>query len=129
MSFHESCFNIRIEVRDDHTVLLASAGIGDDAYEPAELDLDEGICNSDGKIFNDTSRITNTNPTLLYISGYFDRDGDNFTETAENIDLSFRDDGVWLEADLPKVDGEERERQGIILSEHIENQNGELVFI
>lgn len=129
MSFHKSCLDIRIEVRDDHTFLLAGAGIGDDEYESAELNLDEGIGNSDGKIFNDTSRITNTNPTLLYISGYFDRDEDNFTETAGNIDLSFRDDGVYLVADLLKVDGGKRERQDINLSEHVENQNGELVFI
>ena len=49
MSFHESCLDIRIEVRDDYTVLLAGAGVGDDAYEPAELNLDEHIGNSDGK--------------------------------------------------------------------------------
>lgn len=49
MSFHESCMDIRIEVREDHTVLLAGAGTGDDGYEPAELVLDEHIGNSDGK--------------------------------------------------------------------------------
>ncbi|PLB35061.1 CVNH domain-containing protein [Aspergillus candidus] len=110
MSFHESCVDIRIEVRGDHTVLLAGAGIGDDAYEPAELNLDEFIGNSDG---------------------YFARDGDSnsFTESAENIDLSFRDDGVWLEADLLNAEGGERERQGINLSEWIENQDGQLVAI
>lgn len=58
MSFHESCVDIRIEVRDGYTALLAGAGIGDDAYEPAELNLDEGICNSDGKIFNNPIPIT-----------------------------------------------------------------------
>ncbi|PIG89105.1 hypothetical protein AARAC_008762 [Aspergillus arachidicola] len=103
MSFHESCVDIRIEVRGDHTVLLAGAGVGDNAYQPAELVLDKHIGNPDGKF-------------------------QSFTETAENIELSFREDGVWLEADLPEIDGESG-RQGINLSERIENQNGRLVFI
>lgn len=128
MSFQDSCIDIRIEVRDGYTVLLAGAGIGDGAYEPAELNLDEGICNSDGKIFNNTLRITILIQSF-YVSGYFSRDGANFTDSAENIDLSFRDDGVWLEADLPEVDEGDRGRQGINLSEHVENQNGQLVFI
>ena len=68
MSFQDSCVDIRVEVRDGYTVLLAGAGIGDEAYEPAELNLDEGICNSNGKIFNNTLRITtSTNPELLCI--------------------------------------------------------------
>ncbi|EYE95479.1 CVNH domain-containing protein [Aspergillus ruber CBS 135680] len=108
MSFEQSCLDIRIEVRGDHTVLLAGAGLGDDEYEPAELILDEHIGNSDG---------------------FFTWEGDSFTESAENIDLSFREDGVWLEGDLPEVGDGERGRQGINLSEHIENQNGQLVFV
>ncbi|KAB8222306.1 Cyanovirin-N [Aspergillus novoparasiticus] len=108
MSFEQSCVDIRIEVRDDHTALLAGAGVGDNAYVPAELILDEHIGNSDG---------------------YFTWDGRSFTQSAENIELSFRDDGVWLEADLPEVDGGERGRQGIKLSDRIENQNGRLVVL
>ncbi|KAE8151630.1 Cyanovirin-N [Aspergillus avenaceus] len=108
MSFQKSCEDIRIEVRDDHTVLLAGAEIGDDEYVPAELILDEAIGND---------------------NGFLSRDTTNFTETAENIELEFRDDGVWLTADLQQVDGEDRERQGINLSDHIENQGGSLVFI
>lgn len=61
--------------------------------------------------------------------GFFTWEGNSFTQSAENIDLSFREDGVWLEGDLPEVDGGERGRQGINLSEHIENQNGQLVFV
>ena len=34
------------------------------------------------------------------------------------------DDGVWLEADLG-----EQGRQGINLSDHVENQHGQLVFV
>ncbi|CAI7615462.1 unnamed protein product [Penicillium bialowiezense] len=108
MSFHESCDLIRVEVRGDGTWLLAAAGNGDDENVPAELRLDDHIGNADG---------------------YFTWEGERFTESAENIDLSFRDDGVWLEADLPECDGGERGRQGINLSEHIENQGGNLVFV
>ncbi|KAJ6136940.1 hypothetical protein N7497_012192 [Penicillium chrysogenum] len=108
MSFHESCQDIRIEVRGDYTVLLAGAGVGDDEYVPAEINLDQAIGNTDG---------------------YFSREAANFTETAENIELEFRDDGPWLTADLQKGDGEDRELQGINLAEHIENQGGQLVFI
>ena len=67
MSFHESCLDIRIEIRDGYTALLAGAGTGNDEYVHAELNLDEGICNSGGKIFNNTLRITRTNPELSCI--------------------------------------------------------------
>ncbi|KAL4916335.1 Cyanovirin-N [Aspergillus aurantiobrunneus] len=108
MSFHLSCQDIRIEVRDGYTVLLAGAGIGDDEYVPAEIDLDEQIGNDDG---------------------FFTRDGANFTDTAEDIQLEFRDDGPWLTAYLLKANGEDREHQGINLAEHIGNEDGELVFV
>ena len=49
MSFQESCLDIRIEVREGYTVLLAGAGVGDEEYEPSELNLDEHIGNLDGK--------------------------------------------------------------------------------
>lgn len=52
MSFHESCDLIRIEVRGDHTVLLAAAKTGnEDETEPAEIVLDEQIGNGDGKYY------------------------------------------------------------------------------
>ncbi|KAE8165103.1 Cyanovirin-N [Aspergillus tamarii] len=108
MSFHESCDLIRIEVRGDHTVLLAAAKTGnEDETEPAEIVLDEQIGNGDG---------------------WFVRGGSNFTETAQEIELDFRDDGPWLTAYLTEVDGEERERQGINLAEHIGNDGGRLVW-
>lgn len=59
MSFHDSCLDIRIEVRGDHTVLLAGAGVGDDEYVPAELRLDEKIGNSDGKFSRSYLNIAN----------------------------------------------------------------------
>lgn len=63
MSFHESCEDIRIEVRDGYTVLLAGAGVGDDEYVPAELNLDEGIGNADGKY--SISRVSNSTDHFL----------------------------------------------------------------
>ncbi|KAI9035004.1 CVNH domain-containing protein [Aspergillus affinis] len=104
---HENCDLIRIEVRDDHTVLLASANNGEESV-PVELVLDEEIGNGDG---------------------WFVRGDSNFTETAEDIELDIRDDGPWLTARLSAADGEERETQGINLALHIENQNGELVWV
>ncbi|UDD59426.1 hypothetical protein AFCA_006847 [Aspergillus flavus] len=108
MSFHQSCDLIRIEVRGDHTVLLAAAKNGDgDETVPAEIVLDEQIGNGDG---------------------WFVRGGENFTETAHEIELEFREDGPWLTAFLTEVDGEDRERQGINLADHIGNDCGRLVW-
>ncbi|KAE8318162.1 CVNH domain-containing protein [Aspergillus transmontanensis] len=108
MSFHESCDLIRIEVRGDRTVLLAAAKNGDgDETVPAEIVLDEQIGNGDG---------------------WFVRGGENFTETAHEIELEFREDGPWLTAFLTEVDGEDRERQGINLADHIGNDGGRLVW-
>ncbi|KAE8150582.1 Cyanovirin-N [Aspergillus avenaceus] len=109
MSFHQSCDLIRIEVRGDYTALLAAAYDGNGGETvPAELNLDEQIGNGDG---------------------WFVRGGSNFTQTAQDIELEFREDGPWLTAVLREVDGEDRVRQGINLAEHIENQNGNLVWI
>ncbi|CAI7637599.1 unnamed protein product [Penicillium bialowiezense] len=107
MSFHKSCDLIRIEVRGDGTWLLAAAGNGRGDNVPAQLRLDDHIGNSDG---------------------YFTWQGKRFTETAKNIALSFRNDGVWLEGDITEFNGQERGRQGINLSDHISNNGGNLVF-
>ncbi|KAE8323837.1 Cyanovirin-N [Aspergillus sergii] len=108
MSFHESCDLIRIEVRGDHTVLLAAAKTGnEDETIPAEIVLDEQIGNGDG---------------------WFVRGGERFTETAHEIELQFREDGPWLTAFLAEVEGEDRERQGINLADHIGNDGGRLVW-
>ncbi|KAJ5348223.1 Cyanovirin-N [Penicillium brevicompactum] len=108
MSFHKSCDLVRIEVRGDGTWLLAAAGNGHGENIPSQLRLDDHIGNSDG---------------------YFSWQGHRFTQTAKNIQLSFRNDGVWLEADISEVNGGERGRQGINLSDHIENRGGKLVFV
>ena len=49
MSFHESSDNIRIEVRDDRTILFANANNYDGEACEAILNLDDVIGNSDGK--------------------------------------------------------------------------------
>ena len=64
----------------------------------------------------------------LYL-GWFVRGDGNFTETADEIELDLRDDGPWLTAKLKNAEGEEGEPQGINLSDHIENQGGELVWV
>ncbi|KAE8378079.1 CVNH domain-containing protein [Aspergillus bertholletiae] len=108
MSFHESCQNIRIEVHGDRTVLHAIAlDAGGDEHE-SEIILDDEIGNSDG---------------------WFSREDQGFTESAQNIELNFRDDEPWLTADLPAGDGDYRERQGINLAEHIGNNDGQLVWV
>ncbi|KAE8312437.1 Cyanovirin-N [Aspergillus transmontanensis] len=109
MSFEKSCLDIRLEPRYDCTVLLARARVDEgDEYVDAELFLDGGITNDNGR---------------------FSRDSSSFTESAENIHLEFRDDGVWLIADLWGGFWQHiNERQAINLSEHIENQDGSLEF-
>ncbi|KAK1142928.1 hypothetical protein N8T08_007169 [Aspergillus melleus] len=107
MSLQEISHLLQIEVRDDHTVLLAASD--DDSGETAaEIILDEQIGNTDG---------------------YFVRGDGNFTQTAEDIELDSRDDGPWLTATLNKADGEPGDPQGINLALHIENQDGELVWV
>ncbi|KAB8221006.1 Cyanovirin-N [Aspergillus novoparasiticus] len=108
MSFEKSCLDIRLEPRYDCTVLLARARVDEgDEYVDAELFLDGGITNDNGS---------------------FSRESSSFTESAENIHLEFRDDGVWLVADLWNDTWRHTERQAINLSEHIANQDGDLDF-
>ena len=47
---HENCDLLRIEVRGDHTVLLAAAEDGSGESVSAEIVLDEEIGNGDGKL-------------------------------------------------------------------------------
>ncbi|KAH8429201.1 CVNH domain-containing protein [Aspergillus melleus] len=107
MSLQEISHLLRIEVRDDHTVLVAEAddGSGETA---SEIILDEEIGNTDG---------------------YFVRGDGNFTQSAGDIELDSRDDGPWLTATLNNVDGEPGEPQGINLAHHIESQDGQLVWV
>ena len=51
--------------------------------------------------------------------------GVNFADSANQIRL---ERGTYLTADLPKLDGGYRERQGIDLNARITNNNGHLEF-
>lgn len=59
------------------------------------------------------------------LSGWFLWDAQNFSHSAEAIDLR---DGHHLEALLLKKDGGYRERQGINLNDRISNVNGRLTY-
>jgi hypothetical protein len=48
-----------------------------------------------------------------------------YLRKARNIEL----EGTYLKAELPKANGEYRDRQGIDLNDRIGNDNGELVFV
>lgn len=70
---------------------------------------------------------------MLSFSGELNWGGKDFTESAENIELNFREDGLWLEADLVVGEGEgedeekQKERRGINLSERLMIKDGDLV--
>lgn len=66
-------------------------------------------------------------PRLTNI-GWFLWGGVNFTQSAENIALENTDRGPKLTAELHKRDGGYRERQGLFLSDKIENRDGHLHF-
>ncbi|KAE8374222.1 CVNH domain-containing protein [Aspergillus bertholletiae] len=103
MGFSTSSTNIRLE----GSTLVCNAKDTAGRDQETRLDLNRHIGNSDG---------------------WFTWEGQNFANSARNINLNPKGDGFWLEADLPKRDGGYRERQGIRLDERIENQNGSLVF-
>ncbi|KAJ5892349.1 hypothetical protein N7504_009040 [Penicillium tannophilum] len=104
MSFSQSSQNIHTETKDGSLFLFCQAQneVGD--WQAAEINLDEFIGNSDG---------------------WFEWDGVDFSQSAQNIHL----EGTYLTADLPMRDGGYRERQGIDLNDRIGNENGKLVFL
>ncbi|KAG5987734.1 hypothetical protein E4U54_004890 [Claviceps lovelessii] len=57
-------------------------------------------------------------------NGYFRWGGENFSETASDVELS----GSLLIATMLTEQGKPGERQNINLNEHIANDNGRLVF-
>ncbi|KAE8359185.1 Cyanovirin-N [Aspergillus caelatus] len=102
MEFSTSSNSIRLEAST--LVCNTKNTAGDD--QEARLDLDRHIGNS---------------------NGWFTWKGVNFANSARNIALVRRDEGYWLEGDLPKRDAGYRERQGIYLDERIQNVNSQLV--
>ncbi|KAF8432854.1 Cyanovirin-N [Terfezia claveryi] len=103
MAFHASSQGI--ELHDNH-ILVAQVRSEHGTWHHRTIDLDNYIGNSDG---------------------WFTWDGQNFSHSAEEISLSHRSDGVWLEANLRCKNGGCRGRQGINLSEKFTNRNGHLV--
>ncbi|KAI9927209.1 hypothetical protein ASPWEDRAFT_143976 [Aspergillus wentii DTO 134E9] len=108
MGFAETSRNIRIEQQNGSTWLYAESETRSGEWVDSSINLDEVIGNDDG---------------------WFSRDTNNFTASAQDIHLEERDDGPWLVAELPTRDQGSRGSQGINLNLHIDNINGELEWI
>ncbi|CAL3970195.1 unnamed protein product [Diplocarpon coronariae] len=105
MSFHASAQDIRVE---ENHILKATLFNADGESVEAELDLNSFIGNNNGT---------------------FEWEGQAFTDSGENFSFSLEGDGVpILRGFLSNMDGE-AVAADINLSERIENQNGQLVFI
>ncbi|KAF9997700.1 hypothetical protein BGZ80_006942, partial [Entomortierella chlamydospora] len=89
MSFSATSMNVYLH--HDH-VLRATCQDEDGNWVESELDLDDFIGNDDG---------------------WFSWDSGNFSESAQDVRL----EGYLLTAELPKRDGDYRERQGIDLND------------
>ncbi|KAB8071670.1 Cyanovirin-N [Aspergillus leporis] len=108
MSFHQSCRNIHIKEKDGYTMLSAEVRDTQGKYHDRRIRLDDHIGNTDG---------------------WFIWGGSNFTHSARNIVLEQTPWGPKLCADLPMKDGGSRGRQGMMLSDKIENVDGKLKFL
>ncbi|KAK6812580.1 hypothetical protein RU639_011754 [Aspergillus parasiticus] len=108
MSFHQSSRNIHIKPGHGHTMLLAEVRDIRGRYIPRKIRLDDHIGNTDG---------------------WFIWGGSNFTHSARNITLEETPWGPKLCADLPMINGGSRGRQGIMLSDKIQNNDGRLKFL
>ncbi|PLB45250.1 Cyanovirin-N [Aspergillus steynii IBT 23096] len=105
MSFHHSAEDIQIE---DNHILVAKLANEDGEMQDASIDLDEFIGNNDGS---------------------FEWDGQNFSETAEDVEFSIEGDGEVpvLRAKLNNAEGEQVEAD-INLGERVVNNNGAFEF-
>lgn len=119
-NFHTSAHDI--ELKNDHKLKCKLKNSNGKIVE-SSIDLNDYIGNSDGPVlhYNPT-----TDMSLTSGIGWFKWESANFSKSAKNICL--RENGTKLEADLPTADGGYRERQGIELSDRIENCDGKLVF-
>ncbi|PBP26333.1 hypothetical protein BUE80_DR002641 [Diplocarpon rosae] len=105
MSFHASAQDVRVE---DNHILKATLFKADGETVEAELDLNNCIGNNNGA---------------------FEWEGQGFANSGENFSFSLEGDGVpILRGFLSNVEGEVVAAD-VNLSERIENQNGQLVFI
>ncbi|KAH8431914.1 CVNH domain-containing protein [Aspergillus melleus] len=105
MSFHYSAKDIHIE--DNHK-LVALLADSEGEMQEASIDLNEYIGNNDGS---------------------FEWEGQNFSETAEDVEFHIEGDGEVpvLRAKLNNADGEPVDAD-INLAERIVNDNGEFSF-
>ncbi|KAE8353368.1 Cyanovirin-N [Aspergillus coremiiformis] len=107
MSFHHSCRNIFIQPEHGQTILLADVRDTHGNYHHRKIRLDDHIGNTDG---------------------WFLWGGSNFTRSARNVALENTPWGPKLCADLPMINGGLRGRQGMMLSDKIQNVDGRLKF-
>ncbi|KAE8335811.1 hypothetical protein BDV24DRAFT_143120 [Aspergillus arachidicola] len=105
MSFHLSAEDIQI--RDNH-ILFARLRNGDGDLQDAEINLDEFLGNNDG---------------------HFEWDGQNFSQTADNVHFAIEGDGEVPVLRAALLNGEgESVNSDVNLSERINNDNGVFVF-
>ncbi|RMZ70867.1 cyanovirin-N family [Pyrenophora seminiperda CCB06] len=107
MSFYHSAENIRI---DDGCMLRARLQTADGDWNDSEINLDQCVGNANDQ-------------------GHFTWDGQNFSQSAENIHFSLEGDGSVpvLRATLMDADGNGQERD-LNLGERISNENGNFTF-
>ncbi|KAK1143416.1 hypothetical protein N8T08_006744 [Aspergillus melleus] len=105
MSFHHSAEDIEIE---DNHVLVAKLADGEGELQDASIDLNNYIGNNNGS---------------------FEWEGQNFSETAEDVEFHIEGDGdvPVLRAKLNNEEGEQVDAD-INLGERIVNDNGAFVF-
>ncbi|KAH7138491.1 Cyanovirin-N [Dendryphion nanum] len=105
MTFHYSAEDIRV---DDGHILRARLQNGEGEWVDAEIDLNAHIGND---------------------NGYFVWDGENFSESAQDVQFSIEGDGEVpvLRAVLSDADGNQETRD-INLGERISNNNGNFEY-
>ncbi|KAK3817665.1 MAG: Cyanovirin-N [Benniella sp.] len=105
MGFQQTSKNVKIV--DGH-ILSASCQDRDGNWRDSSIDLDQIIGNEDGS---------------------FTWGGEYFSQSAQGIQLKEEYGDLAIVGSLQQRDGNWTDDQSISLSERIENQNGELVFI
>ncbi|KNG89682.1 hypothetical protein ANOM_002314 [Aspergillus nomiae NRRL 13137] len=111
MSFHKSCKDIRLEPYEGQAMLSAVVETDDEDASAGDrwvLFLDEQIGNHNGQ---------------------FCFPGKNFTQTAKNVSLEFRDGVPWLTAGwLQDQYGNWATPRSFNLAEHVKNDRGALAW-
>ncbi|KAE8154346.1 Cyanovirin-N [Aspergillus avenaceus] len=108
MSFHNSARNLKLRSEDGKTLLLLELRDTKGKWHNRKVRLDDHIGNTDG---------------------WFIWGGSNFTRSARDVALENTPWGPKLCADLRMKDGGSRGRQGVMLSDKIQNVDGHLRFL